>query len=604
MSGVEVASLAVAFLPLVLSAAKSYDNVLGPFLRYRRFAVEARRYHKELDIQRTIFRNECRDLLEKVIEHDAASDMLEALNKEVWSNPQLESSLSQQLGKSKQACIMIIELIEERLQDVEGENIGFHAVLEHERLTTPKYSRSKEWRHDIGKKLCFSFSKSRLSQNITALRTYNEDLRTLFDQTLRQKSSLNSDPPRVCCDYLDNVQKYQTIAKASRQVHDALLRACNKHTEHLAYFRVEVESFCSDGRNVARVQFTVAFRPSGGYTAPSNPLWFQVDTTISNEAAEPHDEKFAEFDILGKTLKRQLNPAADQVPRKTRKNVTFSTPEPVSLPAAPPKIACDAFSSENCMKRDFCDDLKRCFRKRREAGTCVGILENATGRCKHFVYPSPLLLNPRSCESISLGDVIRSASYPGLARDIPVHDRLQLAKNLAVAVLQYHSTPWMKQSWRCDDILFFGTKQSEQTERLPDITVPHLNATIRAPNEDVPHASMAPIQRIARNSVMFSLGVVLLEIAHAARLASLKQQIDLTDGREDQYTEFFTARRLAKAKQSVMGITYHNIVQRLVECPFPIDDLNDVQLQAAFHNEIISPLAKLEERFREFHLAE
>lgn len=134
MSGVEVASLAVAFLPLVLSAAKSYDTVLSPFLRYRRFAVEARRYHNELDIQRTIFRNECRDLLEKVIEHDAASDMLEALNKEAWSNLHLESSLSQQLGESKQACVMIIELIEERLQDVESENIGFHAVLEHERM--------------------------------------------------------------------------------------------------------------------------------------------------------------------------------------------------------------------------------------------------------------------------------------------------------------------------------------------------------------------------------------------------------------------------------------------------------------------------------------
>ena len=82
MSGVEAAGLALAILPLILSAAKGYDNVLGPFIRYKRFAKEAKRYSKELDVQRTIFRNECRNLLEEVIEHDAASSMLELLTKE------------------------------------------------------------------------------------------------------------------------------------------------------------------------------------------------------------------------------------------------------------------------------------------------------------------------------------------------------------------------------------------------------------------------------------------------------------------------------------------------------------------------------------------
>ena len=133
MSGIEAAGLALAILPLILSTAKGYDNIWGPFLRYKRYAKEAKIYSKELFIQRTVFRNACRDLLEKVIEHDAASSMLDLLTKETWSDCQLNDRLLEQLGESKQACIKIVELIEERLQDIEEENNKFGAVVKRER---------------------------------------------------------------------------------------------------------------------------------------------------------------------------------------------------------------------------------------------------------------------------------------------------------------------------------------------------------------------------------------------------------------------------------------------------------------------------------------
>ena len=145
MSGIEAAAgLALAILPLILSAAKGYDNVLGPFLRYKRFAKEAKIYSKELDVQRTIFRNECRNLLEEVIEHDAASSMLELLTKETWSDCQLNDRLLEQLGESKQACVTIIELIEERLQDIDGENNKLCAMVEQERqvgIIAPRWTQ-------------------------------------------------------------------------------------------------------------------------------------------------------------------------------------------------------------------------------------------------------------------------------------------------------------------------------------------------------------------------------------------------------------------------------------------------------------------------------
>ena len=465
--------------------------------------------------------------------------------------------------------------------------------------------RSKAWRHDVGEKLCFSFSKSRLDRNIAALRTHNDDLRVLSSQTRTRAASATDVQSKVYRNSGSDIQKYQTIRKASQQVYEALGKACNKHTEHIAHFRVEVEQFVSEGQNAPQVKFSMAFTHMtlAGSTGSGDPIWFLVESSSGDETSTPSDGKGPTLDELGKTLKRQFDGASSQITRSIKKHVRFQEPLPALVQSLPVMIASDAFTSKNCMKRDFCDDLRRCFRQPRNANVCVGVLEN-TDKCKHFVYPSPITPCSQSRKAISLGQLIRSASRPGLVGGIPVHERLGLAKNLAIAVLQYHSTPWLRLSWRSEDILFFSTNEITQMQEISNLSAPHLNAKVKGPDAQPSYASTIPQRTLARNQVLFSLGVVLLEIAYAASIESLKQESDLKNDQEDQYTAFFTARRLAKCKHSVMGITYHNIVEQLVECVFPCgDDLNNDQLQAAFHNDIICPLAELEEGFRKFHLA-
>ena len=427
----------------------------------------------------------------------------------------------------------------------------------------------------------------------------------LFSQTRRRAASGTGVQSRVYRDSRNDVRKYQTIRKASQQVYEALGKACNKHTEHMASFQVEVEQFVSDGQNAPQVKFSMAFTHMtlAGPTGSGDPIWFTLESSLGDETSMPSDDKDPNLDELGKTLKRQFDGAGSQTPSKIKKCVRFHTPVAALVHNFPNRIASDAFTSKNCIKRDFCDDLRRCFREPRKANVCVGVLEN-TDKCKHFVYPSPITRCSQSRKATSLGQLIRSASRPGLVGGIPIHERLGLAKNLAIAVLQYHSTPWLRLSWRSDDILFFGANDITQMQEIPNLSAPHLNAKVKGPDVQPSCASTIPPRAIARNQVLFSLGVVLLEIAYAASLESLKQDSDLTNGQEDRYTDFFTARRLAKSKHSVMGITYHNIVEQLVECVFPCgDDLNNDQLQAAFHSDIICPLAELEEGFRKFHLA-
>ena len=135
MSGVEaIAGLALGILPLLISAAEHYDDCLRPFIRYKNFAKEADRFGHLLGIQKTIFRNQCRLLLEEIIEHDVASSMLSrpsgANHHPSWSDIDLEEQISQLLGDSRDACITAVEMIEERLRDIKGESQDLETTID------------------------------------------------------------------------------------------------------------------------------------------------------------------------------------------------------------------------------------------------------------------------------------------------------------------------------------------------------------------------------------------------------------------------------------------------------------------------------------------
>jgi hypothetical protein len=133
MTGFEVAGLALAVLPVLFTVLQRYDDILSPLSRFKRFAKEARSYCKEIEIQRTIFRNECRNLLEEIVDHDAASGMLNSPTQPAWSNKRLDEQLAKQLGESLHACLAITALIEERLAHIHEESLGFKSIVEKEK---------------------------------------------------------------------------------------------------------------------------------------------------------------------------------------------------------------------------------------------------------------------------------------------------------------------------------------------------------------------------------------------------------------------------------------------------------------------------------------
>ena len=402
------------------------------------------------------------------------------------------------------------------------------------------------------------------------------------------------------------VERYQIIGQASRQVYEALGRACPKHTEHQAHFCVEVEQAkITDDRN-AQIKFSMAYTQTtlAGSTDQSDLIWFAVDST-SVDAVEPSssDITTGHNDTLNPSGKRQMEPASGAPRKKTQKRVRFQSASLASACTSPTlstAALASAFLSNDSMRKDFCDVIRMRLREPLQASECVGVLEN-TDRCRSFVYPSPNKCCRQMRQAISLGQVISSVSKRQTVGGLALYDRLRLARILATAVLQYHSTPWLRLSWRSEDVYFFGNELATSQD-MPSILSPHLNVKVKGPREQLSRASTFPPHNLARNPLLFSLGVVLLEIAYTSTIDTLQRPIDLDNGRENGYTEFFAARRLAKSAKTDMGATYHKVVEKVVECDFGCGvDLNDPQLQAAFHHDVICPLEKLEQKLHEFH---
>jgi len=122
MSGAEtVVGLVLGILPLLISTAEHYDQILRPFKRYKNYATELGQFQKQLKTQKAIFYNECMLLLTQLTDNQTAQLMLKENNHPSWTDPDLEENFGKQLGDSGNACKDLVEQIEETLNAVEKE---------------------------------------------------------------------------------------------------------------------------------------------------------------------------------------------------------------------------------------------------------------------------------------------------------------------------------------------------------------------------------------------------------------------------------------------------------------------------------------------------
>ncbi|KAL8782762.1 MAG: hypothetical protein Q9195_009577 [Heterodermia aff. obscurata] len=542
----------------------------------------------------------CRILLENVTEDDTAVQMLAQWGHPLWSDSDIESQLSERLAESKDACVSAIELIAERLEDVLQESRDLESIVgAQDHLKTSL--GDKEWRRRVAKKLRFSFSKSRLDENLTALRSLNDDFRTLSSQTASSlpAADVSRGPARHIT---KEVHICRTIGKASGQVYKALGKACTKHSEHLAHFNLKVEHEPCRGTTVPELKFNMAFTHlTLAGLCQVEPVWFVVDSIIEDAETTNPPKDVPKLDQLTGSLKRQTSASQDCAKTRSKKRVHFQSSAHIT-PNCNPSSPSSSVMAVPSIRRDFCDYLRKCINQTPcKPGDLKALLETADG-CKHIVYLSPTTVARTSTKAVSLQQYISSVSGRKEPYAFPRYERVRLAKALATAVLQYHGTPWLQGSWRSPDVMFFDRCKDIKSDESPNLSTPHLNVKVRGPDGQNPH-TICDSPSLAPNPLLFGLGVMLLEIAHSATLKSLQEPRDLVNDTQNEFNEFFTAKRLSNSVGRELGSSYGKIVKKLLHCDFGCgDDLNEPGLQAGYYRDVVCELDRLEQGFRNLQL--
>jgi hypothetical protein len=230
----------------------------------------------------------------------------------------------------------------------------------------------------------------------------------------------------------------------------------------------------------------------------------------------------------------------------------------------------------------------------------MGFFEK-TKTFKHFVYPSPTPRFPKSSTERSLMEILQEDFEE--ERQEPWSEKLNLAKLLALAVLRFHATPWLADSWSSNDISLHGLK--EGTDDIISLSSPYLNVKL---STDIPRASQITKSdsndlRIAPNPTLFSLGVTLIELGYDAPLRAMRREDDLRGGANNELTDYLTAIRLGNVVSKKLNTRYGRLVKKCLTCDFGVgNELESSELKSAVVVNIVKELDECLKTYNAFNL--
>jgi hypothetical protein len=448
---------------------------------------------------------------------------------------------------------------------------------------------------------------------MNTLKELVECLRTLRSQT--ERSEQRRPLSRPSGQARKAIEQFALVQTASQNLYDALTSACTKHTQHQAHFSLQPIPV----PRAHQVRFNVSFRQ---VVAPAHgskqTVWFTVESVVRKDIEsgllEPDSASLAP---LGQSVKRgrALSPPPQkQLTKLKKKRLRFQLP---SSPLASPPLQPDPLGhtldppddpplTNLCSHSNFCNQLQNLLRRSvAHPECCIGYLEHSS-ESKHLIYLKGQEIRAQhhfDVPSSSLAELL-SQHHEGSdeANGIAQCDRLQLSTKLATAVLQFYSTPWLRNTWSSNDVLFqLPSSNPGQTEDLRDpfVDVPVRNSTVTS-KIDPPTMACYPF---APNDFLFGLGVMLLELAFQKPLRSMQRECDVANSQDERHTLFFTAKRISRLVSAKLGSRYAEIVRKCLACDFGRgDDLSQPALQEGVYREVVCELTELEEHLRVMNL--
>lgn len=442
-----------------------------------------------------------------------------------------------------------------------------------------------EWLRRLRQRSKISFSKDRyddklreLASRIESLHRIRKHVEHIEDITRAPEASLS-----------ESVDYFRLLQLASSRLHDALETHWRCPSSQVHFANICLEAPEGETRDI---HFDLAWScpgPANVHSKAVAPIRLSIEAflepqTLSFERSHLSDHQKALESMLGKAAESNtIGPQSKAIVGSGQSSITHFA-------------AVGASVLDLHTVPDLCHHL---IRQPTLSATshCIGFLQK-TKTFRHVIY-GPISAPPPQNAMRTLEDALQAAKCS--ADGIPLPEKLSLAKLLALAVLRFHSTPWLDPQWQSQDVVFFNVRDFS----VDPLRMPFLRSSVRtqasAVNEVTAQIEHSPDQRAVvqgkrpmrshvRNQTLYNLAIMLIELAYNSPIKDLQAP---EDNQGDLLTSYWTAERLAENVRKVLGQRYAEAVKICLHCGFgPSDDLDDLDLQGEFFSKVVRKLEK------------
>ncbi|OHF01591.1 hypothetical protein CORC01_03081 [Colletotrichum orchidophilum] len=566
----ELALGVVGVVPIVGFVLQSYKAISKTFRDFRHCSTVVKRTRIILTYQERIFKNECQLLLQRAHRgDDAVDEMLDDPDHPEWMNVDLDRNITVWLGSNREAYLCTVEACSEALEGLREQCKEFEAVYAQQK-TGERLKDTVRRLRKVQEGFKIAINEAEYCRVIANLKESTEALILLRTQILDLEKGgtairVKSRPPPP-----NEWASVQKTRRASQALHEALSEAWNcgqaVHERHFVKLFTESELICNE------IQLSLAFASQDN--AHETGFSTLVELVVRSQALE-HPK-----------LPSIRLPTGKDVLRSSNRVIEVDTDLPRTDPQS--HISYDLRST-----KDFCWELTQRAQPlpQKAATVCIGHLDITTDPGYRYSF-FPRLHDIACCnQAVSLSQMLNSSTWDSVS----IVTKLKLARALVLAILRFHSTPWLNDVWRLQDLSIFSRSQDDLSETLGTL---HVGVGLAqkdtrrqvadstdeiqvAANHQTAGADYDQLLYGVDNLSLHSLGVALLQID---RWQSL--EIETPD-------DIVGVRRMSRCRFS-LGPQYGEITRKCLRCDFGHGyDLTKPELQEAVYNNTIGVLEEM-----------
>ncbi|KAF4631008.1 hypothetical protein G7Y89_g7121 [Cudoniella acicularis] len=569
----------------LVHVASDFGRVSASFKALIRHGSEFDNLWIFMDSIKVGFRLECANLL-ALVESSARLSDFDSLD--LMGNPDEKIPLRQRTTTTVQNSIInILGLVEENLNSLRASEQRLSDLLQ-KRQAMPNDIKSCLQKCIASAKDTVSQLKKHKSCLTNVINKVRADLQHLDDSfSSKEEGSLLA--PEVPSHIIDQrLRDLKIVQRTSTKLYEALGKICIEHRQHSAHFRLHQHFNRKDSRGNSYIPFELRFC---SYNMDSSDVYLLGAAWIAIESFFPrhlgqnqsiseqclHASNMRPQNCLKPSLERPIMlpecPCQNKQVKISHMRSTFSDSgyETSVTSLSVKKSETKNSKPDFCLRRDFCTRFQAYGQDTCEnPGRFIGYLEK-TDEFNHRVSFSPRSVELGDEEPVSLADMfaVMDIKRPESTTPYIPYERVELAKQLASAMLQFQGTPLLNSVWGSKDVMFFKHYRNSINARQA-FKSPYLLVEIQNDQQKQRTSSSSPLcETVVYNRCLFSLAITLIEVAYQSPILQLRVESELVDWEDCEETNdhalLALAMRLQGSLSAELGGKYQRIVGKCLQ---------------------------------------